>query len=219
MKTKMVALCGAKGSGKSTVAKLLEAELIAKRQKVQILSLADKLKNVCADVFEVDRSLFDDPELKEKELATFTFLDAAQINLILENFGIHDADYSRYVRPHVGVVLATPRYMAQYVGTEVLRSVCESIHTTTMLMDWDMNTYGIVQDLRFENEQEIISTCLAGDVIFVYVNNRTAEVAASEDKHSSEGGYHRFKHLCYHLDNNGTLGALTAKVADLALHL
>lgn len=218
MSTKIIAFCGVKGSGKSTAASLLEAELRAQRLAVESWAIAGKLKDVCSEVFGIAISDMEDPVLKEAPFLVPSTLSATELNYIYEAFGIHDASYNEFIRKHVGKTLYSPREILQYIGTECLRSISGDIHVATMLQNIHEQTTGdpliIVTDLRFENEYSLMETCLEKNFFPVYVSNRNAEAAQST--HPSEVEYLQFKDRCFLLDNNGTLGELTANIIDLA---
>lgn len=60
---RLIMICGAKGVGKDTVAKYF-----INNHGYERLAFADKLKDVCSLLFDIDREIFDDPILKEKEI-------------------------------------------------------------------------------------------------------------------------------------------------------
>ena len=73
-------LIGAKTSGKSTVAGMLKDMFPTARE----VAFADKLKNVCAEIFELKREQFDRQDLKEVWFDKPKYLNANGIMLILE---------------------------------------------------------------------------------------------------------------------------------------
>jgi energy-coupling factor transporter ATP-binding protein EcfA2 len=61
--TTLIGLTGLKGHGKSTVARLLQE--MYKHDKIVEFALADALKDDVANLYGIDRNIFDDPEMKE----------------------------------------------------------------------------------------------------------------------------------------------------------
>jgi hypothetical protein len=211
MKT-VIGLAGVKTSGKSTVANIIK-ELIP---NVKEAALADKLKNTCAEVFDVPREYFDRQDLKEAPFKEGPKkLTAFKICQILESFDFHmsirEVDSAYDI---IGMELPTPRKIAQIVGTEVLRAAGdEDIHCKNI----DINDEGItiVSDLRFPNEFEYFYK--ADDVTFlpVYVQRDEAEQCVTEDSHPSETSVFKFTNMCYEVNNNRSLQDLNREVAAL----
>ncbi len=187
----VIGLIGAKGAGKTTA-----FEVIKELGDVQEITLASKLKDVCSQVFNIPRFHFDSHKYKEKELANPVYLDATAVMDLFAEYDINPgkmegasegtvrAFYDEYVRPHVGKVLHTPRQVAQYVGTEVLRAYKDDIHCTAAVAGVSKSV-GVVTDLRFPNEMAFFSSRYP-NFIPVYIANMKAEIAAGSDTHASE---------------------------------
>lgn len=174
-------LIGAKGAGKTTAFNAITEVL-----SVTEITFAKKLKDVSSKVLNIPRNYFDDQDLKEKELETPVYLNWDILDSIFFCFGV-EVDYNKYIRPHIGKVLYTPRQIAQYIGTEVLRKFDINIHCIGALEDAKTlnNKVGVVTDMRFPNEFEYFKN---QNIKFVpiYIKNRTAEVIAAKDPHPSE---------------------------------
>lgn len=174
----VIGLVGAKGAGKSTTFKLM-----SEFWDVQEVALADKLKNTCSKVFDIPRNHFDSHEFKEKDLDTPVFLDDSSLRVIYKEYDV-TPDYDKHIRSHIGKILETPRKVAQYVGSEVLRSISEDIHCTAAVKTAN-KAIVVITDIRFPNEYEFFAKNYK-KFHLVYIQNTAAETTAGEDTHISE---------------------------------
>lgn len=207
----LIALIGAKGAGKTTAFNSIK-ELV----DVQEITLASKLKDVCAQVFNIPREHFDSHQFKEKEMEDPVFLTPEKVravfleysNTIARTFTGHSKTNDRlpdsYVRSHVGKVLISPRQVAQYIGTEVLRNFYEDIHCIEAMANVTKNI-GVVTDMRFPNEFNYF----AGQFVNyhpIYIQNVGAEVQAGKDTHASEAHLPWLaKRAAVTIQNNGSI--------------
>lgn len=202
MKT-IIGLTGAKGSGKTTSFTIFTQVL----PTIQEITLANRLKNASAHVFNIPRQDFDDPRVKEKELESPVTFNAQNTKAIIEFFGM-TPDYDKHIRPHIGKVLHTPRQIAQYVGTEVCRNVDEQIHCKGAVLGLPENGVFVVTDMRFWNEFHFFNDNPAVRFIPLYVSNSVAEAKAAGDAHVSEKYVLEIGKKCRTIDNNGDMAAL-----------
>lgn len=208
----VIGIAGVKTSGKSTAAGVIK-ELLGR--DVVESALADKLKNTCAEVFNVPREYFDSQDLKEVPFADGAKeLTNGAIGAILESFGIvmsrREIDS---VYDCIGMELPTPRRIAQIVGTEVLRAAGdEDIHCKNVELG---NGITIISDLRFPNEFNYFQQ--ASDITFLplYIQRDEAEKHVTEDSHPSEKCVFEFSDKCYEINNNGTLEQTRDQIAAL----
>jgi len=63
---KLIGITGYKGSGKDTI-----AEYLVREKGFKTISFADKLRDVCSDVFNLDMDYFTDTQLKEQSLEQY----------------------------------------------------------------------------------------------------------------------------------------------------
>lgn len=203
----VVAFCGAKGSGKNTSSDIFK-ELVG--MPTEELAMADTLKKVCAEVFEVPMENFLNQSLKEKELLDYIVIEASDIERILKGFGFTHEDYTYdgHIRMHVGKVIETPRKLLQYVGTEVLHRLDPLIHIKKVFEQASDDKLTLITDLRFPQEFDAFAEKYETNFLPVYVQNNAAEAAAERDQHASERGLFVFKDKCYKVENNTTLGDL-----------
>lgn len=178
----IIGLIGAKGSGKTTAFNAMKDAY----PEIVELTLAGKLKDVCSQVFGIPREYFDSHNFKEKELDNPVYLTIGQLQNIFEAYDANP-NYDTYLRPHVGKILLTPRQIAQYVGTEVLRTISHDIHCE-FCVKGKTGRIGVVTDIRFPNELAYFKSNYV-NFYPLYIKNTGAELAASQDGHRSESYY------------------------------
>lgn len=195
----IIGLTGVKTSGKTTSFSILK-EL---NPEIQEITLAKNLKDASAVALGVDRSLFDDPKTKEVDLEMPVNLDSKNVNAIFKYLKLENVDFDKHVRPHIGKILHTPRQIAQYVGTEVLRNYDEDIHCNLATRDLPDNGVFVVTDMRFQGEFNYFNERFPTTFYPVYVSNRVAELKI--DDHPSEKQVLEVAKRCERVDNNGSL--------------
>lgn len=122
----IIGVCGKKFSGKSTVARLLH-----NATGYEVVSFADKLKDVCCVLSGCTREQLEDYEFKENELVP------------------------DYLRPYCGnAEKPTYRAFLQHFGSEVMRGVNDNIWIDCTLGNCGSNV--IVPDVRFPNEAKAV---------------------------------------------------------------
>jgi hypothetical protein len=195
----VIGLVGVKTSGKSTVARMIN-EFFA---NVREAAIADKLKNVSADVFGLNREQFDRQDLKEIPFETPIVLTQKYIRLVLSGFNI---DYSNELQDKLhkleGLELTSPRHIAQIVGTEILRSSGDAdIHLKNTPLKDGIN---VVSDIRFKNELEYFTKLEGVKFLPLYISRQVAEDKITPNSHVSETELFTFKDSCTRIDNNGS---------------
>jgi len=209
----VIGLAGVKTSGKSTVAEMVKS-LVPNAKEA---ALADKLKNVSAEVFGLDREQFDNQDLKEVPFDNPKLLDHGRIEQILTLFNVEPTQelmQTYYTNNVEGMLLETPRKIAQIVGTEVLRATGNSdIHCENVPLNNEGVT--VISDLRFPNEYEYFKN--SKDIFFIplYIHRTEAEKHVTEDSHPSEKCVFEFNNKCVMIDNNGTLENTKAQVFNV----
>jgi hypothetical protein len=206
-----IGFTGVKQAGKSTAFQFIKERF----PLVQEVALADKLKNECARVFNLERVNFDAPELKERELEQPVYLDETNIQELLKAFNL-TYDYDKHVRPHMGTILHTPRQVAQYVGTEVLRAVDPDVHCKGPVADLPAHGVFVVTDMRFHNEYDYFAKNYESNFFPFFINNYAAEAKAAKDSHASERYIFEIAKKCERVDNNGSLEDLRRQILSAA---
>lgn len=201
-KRTVIGLAGVKTSGKSTVAGIIRNNI----GNVNESALADKLKNVSAEVFNVPRNYFDDQDKKEVPLESPRILTLQLITAVVAGFNSLDKitpDIQKKYMELNGMVLDTPRKIAQIVGTEILRLLGSDIHCENVKIHDDGIT--IISDLRFPNEFEYFTNNPDVNFIPFYLQREVAEAQVGPNSHSSETSVFLFNKKCIGIDNNGSL--------------
>lgn len=216
---KIIGLVGAKGAGKNTVAKLIREAYPNVREG----ALADRLKDVCSRHFGIPREAFDDPNLKERYLRSLveyngpahvglmkddvaSLLDTYRLPLDPEH--ISRASRSTFARP-----IYTPRQLAQYVGTEILRAVDPDVHCKALMENQPKDGVLIVTDIRFPNELEYFKKLPYVKFYALCVDNTAAEAKASKDGHTSESYLKELRQACDgSITNNDSLDSLKERI-------
>lgn len=204
----IIGLVGAKGAGKTTTFNVLKNLL-----PTQEITLAGKLKDVSAQVTGIPREHFDSHQFKEKELDNPIFMTVDMVSKIFEAYGakVTPEFYEKYVRPHVGTLLFSPRRVAQYVGTEVLRTWRPDVHCEEAYKGVQ-EKIGVVTDMRFPNEFDFFNIN-AAQYYPVYIQNFGAEMEAEKDMHESERHMKTLARRCIKtLPNNSSLKEFEASV-------
>lgn len=203
----VIGLIGAKAAGKTTAFNTIQATW-----PVQEITLAAKLKDVCAEVFNIPRNAFDSHSLKEKELQDLVFLEPSSLEQIFKLYDLK-VNFDKHIRSHIGQVLHSPRQIAQYIGTEVLRAAEADIHCTSAVKDITKDI-GVVTDMRFPNEFEFFTKNYPR-FFPVYIQNLGAEIEAGKDAHASEAHLKTLaKQAVVTIQNNGGRAQFEQAVVD-----
>lgn len=179
---KAFGLVGYKGSGKDTLYETLDR---AYPNRLHRVALADPLKRVCSEVFNIDLNDFNDRDKKEKPFEKPIFIDEGQVK---EIYKLYDISYYHmgYVWKHIGTNLYTPRHVAQYVGTEILRDLDVNIHLKTAVKNMPENKITVITDVRFPNEAEFFRQQLGSLFQLVHITREETDRIAEKDLHESE---------------------------------
>jgi hypothetical protein len=207
---KLIGLTAYAKSGKSTAADFL------KEQGFVEVALAGKLKDVCSQVFRVPREDFDDQSKKEVPFIEPLFIYSHDIARILDSYILSEYVGATQIK-HVGIKLISPRHIAQYIGTEVLRDIDPNIHVKAAARSLDPKGKYVFSDVRFPNEASFIKESggkligIKRDLVFP---NNLSEVHESETYIAK---------LLYTsdilLENNGTMDDFESQVLNLTKEL
>jgi hypothetical protein len=193
----IISLVGVKRSGKSTAAMLLQDML----PDAKTVAIADKLKQVCSDAFDLDLIHFNSQDLKEEPLIYPINLKIEGLSTILESFKLPNSKAinvsSDDILELATMKMRTPRQILQNVGMFIRDSFGKSIHMYHLDLSSDIT---IVSDVRFKNEFEYLDKLKGYTHIPIYIENKVAE--AVKDLHISEKDYLKFRSKCTKLDNN-----------------
>ena len=203
----VIGLIGPKTCGKSTVTAILD-----EFYNVREAALADKLKNVSAEVFGMRREQLDRQDMKEVDFEEPKELSSERISKVLEGFGVNIDSfkdpvlmqtYREFYKPITGRMLRSPREVAQIIGTEVLRFVDQDIHCKNVRISND--SFTVVSDVRFSNEYSYFNNLNNVKFIPLYIQRDLAEAQVKPDSHISEREFMEFRDKCFKVNNNGDL--------------
>lgn len=214
MNTPIIAISGKKQSGKDTTAKILQflayvdqlhaqakaqGETIelpsyleflefndAVKQPIQIKKFAGKLKNIVAELLNCDISNLESEDFKNSKIEYLSTNDK----------------------------IITPRFLLQYLGTDVLRnSINEDIHVNLLLNELKSSQNAnilafAITDLRFRNELDAIKK---HGGLTIRLNRNEANKIVSNSQHESETALDNAQ-FDITIDNNGTFEELFLKV-------
>lgn len=175
---KIIGLTGFAKSGKSTA-----AEILKEMGGVEV-AFAKHLKDVCAVVFNIPRSHFDDQKYKEIEFNNPIRLRPTDIADILDYFEVPKRLQPAVMLAH-HVYLKSPRHVAQYIGTEVLRSIDKDIHIKMAfkLASSSNALFLICSDMRFDNELKYVENT---DGLTIGISRKAVFPTNLENLHPSE---------------------------------
>ena len=171
---KIIALCGFKQSGKSTAFDIIKNQNMGK--VVKEAAFANRLKEVCSQVFSIPRNHFDDQEIKEVPFLNNIIMTKEAAIKILELYNmdkkVDGMVLADFIRNFKEKEMRTPRGIAQYIGTEFLRALRSDIHCETLndIMKEQEETVDIfvVTDCRFLNEIEYFKNEEAFEPFFIH---------------------------------------------------
>ncbi len=222
----LIGICGKKQTGKDTVAKMIAyiirkgvvqasyaewAKLFDnnKTKDICVFHFADKVKDICSDLFGINRDKFDIEKYKDE--LYFDFDKKEFVNpfnkdnsnkykdkQIITIEDLQKEDINSYIRKNNNKILFTLRTLMQYIGTEIGRNkLFDNVwinYCINNAIDY-RETYGfvIIADVRFNNENKVIKE-RKGVVI------KLTRETNLEDNHSSEDNKDFI--IDYVIDNN-----------------
>jgi hypothetical protein len=206
----IVAFSGVKFSGKDTA-----AEGLIRTHKFKRLGLADKLKDICSDVFNIPREHMDDPTLKEASFTAAISIGPVHIDSLLRtlsrdgyDFEFHST-YELLCKNFMGKKLTTIREVLQVVGTDICRNYIKDdiwlqyCKTTITTHDGDL----VITDARFQNEREFLSELGAVMILVVRPGFDNKSTHISENQLGTADDYDVV------VTNESTITALQSDIA------
>jgi len=208
-----IGLTGVKESGKTTAFETIKNKF----PNAEEVMLAKKLKDTCSEVLGIPRNFFEDQRFKEQFLEAPVYLDSDLVQEIYNSYKLN-ADFETHVKPHIGRLLHTPREAAQYIGTEVLRSVDPDVHCNAAVQFVPESELYVVTDMRFWNEFDFFNSNEDLNFSSVYIKNSTAEAKLGPNSHVSEKFVLEIGKKCdFKILNDGVnLESFQEKILDIA---
>jgi len=202
----ILGLSGKASSGKDTTADYL-IDHFAWDSKI---ALASNLKEACKIIF----NLSDDQVLTQKGKRTSfqvpvllsDFHVSAVVNWINRTHSVHinDVDYTKYL----GLELNTPRDVLQFVGTELMRSYCDSYHIDVIMGKLRYYNNVAITDVRFKDEAEAVKAA-NGKLVRI---ERDANLRGVSSNHLSETALDNWGNWDYILYNNSSFCNLYSQI-------
>lgn len=208
---KVIGLTGFAKSGKSTAAEIL------KSLGGEEVAFAKHLKDVCAAVLDIPRNHFDDQNFKEILFKKAIVLTKEDIIDILAMFEVPDRFVPSAILAHQGVELQSPRHVAQYVGTEILRTIDQNIHINMAFKMAAASSapFLICSDMRFDNELKAVAQ---NNGLSIGISRKKATPSNLENLHPSEKEIPTLISQCdLAVENEGTIEDLQNSVRNAAL--
>lgn len=176
---KVIGLTGFAKSGKSTATEIL------KSLGGQEVAFAKHLKDVCAVVFGIPREHLDDQAFKEVPFEFNRIICGDDIEKILSYFEVESCQIPAAKLAHSGTIMTTPRHVAQYIGTEVLRTIDQNIHINMAfkLSAKSSAKFLICSDMRFDNELKAVQNT---DGLTIGISRQKVVPADLQNLHPSE---------------------------------
>lgn len=197
---KIYGFAGSKGSGKDTLARAVASHT----NKFLIYHFADRLKDICHEMFSIPRNNFDDVDLKESPLAGGDLALDDHIYKISRCTGLN-------IKPH-GLIAKTHRELLQFVGTDYVRSEHDNYWVDYLIQKIESlpshKKKVIIADVRFQNEVDAVRS-IGGTVFRI-----TRENWATSGTHGSELGNYDQDYTFYF--RQGDLSIFDALVPRLA---
>lgn len=205
-----IGLVGAKGAGKTTAFSMIKDAYPG----VQEITLAGFLKDVCSEVFEIERNFFDSHKTKESPLDRPILLTEDHILKIYDKYDFTNIDYRSHVLSHIGdTIFTTPRHIAQYVGTEILRSIDPNIHCKKAI-EGKYFEMAVITDIRFPDELSFFKDN-SSSFFCLYLQNDKAEQVTALDGHRSESYLPLLASESIRIDNNCDLDEMRRRVLSV----
>lgn len=149
----IITVSGLAGAGKDSL-----ADVLVKKHNFRKISLADSLREICSEVFDIPMSSFLDRDKKDSNLQN-PFVPTKQdtIDLIANTLNRVSKQYSfPDPVPMPTVTLVTPRDVLKWAGTEVIRKYCGNDIWIEIAMQKakKLDQHCIIPDVRFQNERD-----------------------------------------------------------------
>ena len=209
--TKIVALAGEKGSGKSTAAKI-----IVEKGGYYHTYFAKTLKHCCSKVFGYTDEQMEIQAEKEKKFDRPYVLNAFAIGRLVGHARpffpntITDDHVDKMIKAGEHRAIYRIREMLQFVGTELFR---DCIHPDFHAMCVKKEIQGrmllgekkfVISDCRFDNERRFVKNVFKGELVLI--NDVEKPKEAQKDTHRSETGLGEFCEYDYIIANQKSIG-------------
>lgn len=183
-------------SGNKFVGKDTAAEILIKRHGFKRIGLADKLKDICSEVFEIPRKDMDDPFKKEylfkKELKiSIENIDSLLRRVQRDGFEFNFEDTFRDICKNFhGKTLTSIRDILQTVGTDIYRNfIQDNIWLEYIKKEIIPTSNIVITDARFKNERDFLKEIGAVLVLIKRPGYENASTHISENQLGTDSEY------------------------------
>jgi hypothetical protein len=187
----IIAFSGAKFAGKDTA-----AEILIKRHKFKRIGLADKLKDICSEVFQISRTDMDDPSKKEYPFKKQVDISVENIDELLrrikrDGFEFnYEEVYKQICKDFHGKILTSIRDMLQTVGTDICRTfIKDDIWLEYIRKDLSFDDNIVITDARFKNERDYLKGIGAALILIQRPGNEGKSSHISENQLGNASDY------------------------------
>lgn len=180
----VISIAGKSNHGKTYFAKLLKNLC----PSLILINFSDSLKDICSEVFGINRTLFDDVNTKNAPFSCFWGHDCVYIddylNLLSERLALNLLPQQKTAH--------SIRQLLQYVGTDYVRTVNKNFWVDRVVntIQKNSNKQFVIADLRFTNEIDELQKL---NTYFVQVNRTDAP--PSLNTHISENEISEKNHI------------------------
>jgi hypothetical protein len=206
----IIAFSGIKFSGKDTA-----AEGLIRFHKFKRIGLADKLKDICSEVFNISRHDMDNPEMKESLFETAislgpTHIDSLLKTLLRDGYDFEFDDTREFLcKNFMDKKLTSIREVLQVVGTDICRTYVKDDIWLEYIKNTIINYNGniVVTDARFKNERDFLRTIGAVTILVIRPGYENKSSHVSENQLGTEDEYDVI------VNNNSSIVELQSNIA------
>jgi hypothetical protein len=149
----IITVSGLAGAGKDTL-----ADVLVKKHNFRKISLADSLREICSEVFDIPMSDFLDRDKKDSPMFEPINPNAIHVTeLIILASELAGNEYKGVCIPQsYEVNLVTPRDVLKWAGTEIIRKYCGGDIWIKIAVQKasKLDQHCVIPDVRFQNERD-----------------------------------------------------------------
>jgi hypothetical protein len=150
----IITVSGLAGAGKDTL-----ADVLVKKHNFRKISLADSLREICSEVFDIPMSDFLDRDKKDSPMTERLAPTISQVTELIQiaNIRAENPDKQIIFPSNINdVILVTPRDVLKWAGTEIIRKYCGGDIWIKIAVQKasKLDQHCIIPDVRFQNERD-----------------------------------------------------------------
>jgi hypothetical protein len=199
-------------SGKALSGKDTSADFILEEFRFdEKVGFASNLKAAVIEIFNLSVNDVYDQNLKGRLLEEPVITNSSHAQKILDWMRRTHKTGSINLERFTSKTLTSPRDILQFVGTDVMRSICYTYHTDIIESKLTTGKKIVICDVRFHNEIDLIKR-YGGFVVRIH---RNIGMCGSKTGHQSEIALDNFEGWDYTLDNNGSFSDLYSSISKM----